>query len=327
MQSFYNIPRPSFQPVSSSSTPTNDPITKHLATIGQITPRNEARWMMSHGRFLAGFGSNDTQPAYAAAQDGYVGSLEKDDDVNGSGIFDEYGRMPTVNATLGVFQDHPSIPGYIDREIEYSVNKEIVDIANGADVVTVAGGGLTYQERGGLPRPFDRAGTGPKRPDQYLTAGTNVEDVFVGLTEEPYIPPMVVAPVMPDIVVSRPQAAAPAQIFAPPKATSPNAAPSTSAAALLPPASLVDVRVPAGMQTIVGQPTPTRRIAAYPGFSRVGSRDTSRTMDLIKPIAGHRALQGFGDDSSSTKDLVVYALAGAFLGAAAGYVYNMVKEK
>lgn len=360
------VSRPTRQPyVPTGLIPTTDPITSQLFRIGQVGPRYENRWMMNHGRFLSGLGSNDTQPGYNADTDRYVESLEQDDDVNGSGMFDTYGRKPTVNATLGVFQDHPSIPGYIDREVQYAVSREVVDISNGADVVTVAGGGLTYQERGGLPVPFDRAGQGPSRPAQYLSQANSVEDVFVGLTDEPFIPPMVVAPVMPDLVVSRPSPSAPAQMFAPPSAMSP-----------------VNVGVPAGAISVVGRPSAPQMIPSFPAARPISSVNTSLVSDVLKPIAGPNrpisaqaapsnrplrliarapmptfrlsststpyppvssqytpqqpplrllpaaapALRGFGaDDTSTGPGIATYAFAGLLVGAAAAMVWHASK--
>jgi hypothetical protein len=101
----------------------------------------------------------------------FLRELEGEDDVYGSGIFDQSGRGPTVHATLGVFEDHPSLPGYVGREVQFAVSKEVADITSGADVVVVPGGGMSYQERGGKIVQYDRFGPTPPRPDYVPPAG------------------------------------------------------------------------------------------------------------------------------------------------------------
>jgi len=142
---------------------------------------------MAHGRYLAGLGGeNETQvPWDPDYREDFMRDLEKEDDVYGSGIFDTYGRDPTVNPDMGVFSDNPSLPGFIDREVQYQVSKDIYDIANGADVVTVASGGMTYQEKGGLSVPFDRAGMAPCPPPRALPPPTKMNQVYVDLWPTP----------------------------------------------------------------------------------------------------------------------------------------------
>jgi hypothetical protein len=178
--------RQPFVPVDYSATqlPTNDPITKWLYKIGQTAPGVEQRWAMQHGRYLSGLGANETQAPYAAKPDSYTRSLEKDDDVLGSGIFDSYGRQPTVNFELGVFADHPSLPGYIEREVQFSVSKDIADITSGADVVIVPAGGMTYQEKAGYPAPFDRQGPTPCPPHLEFAPAPFREDVYATLSPQ-----------------------------------------------------------------------------------------------------------------------------------------------
>lgn len=167
--------------------PTRDPITNVLYKIGQVGPRAEDDWNMSHGRYLAGLGGeNETQaPWDPDFKTDFMRDLELEDDVFGSGIFDTYGRGPTVNPDMGVFADNPSLPGFIDREIQYTVSQDIYDITSGADVITVAGGGMTYQERGGLPVPFNRIGPTPCPPPRMLPPPTDLRQVYVGLNPTP----------------------------------------------------------------------------------------------------------------------------------------------
>lgn len=150
--------------------------------LGQVSPRTQERWNMAHGRHLAGLGGNETeQPWDPEFRSEAMEQLEAEDDVHGSGIFDSYGRAPTVNHELGVFADHPSLPGFIDREVQYAVSKDIYDITSGADVVTVAGGGMSYQERGGLPVPFDWQGRKPLPPPRALPPPTSRTQGYVSL--------------------------------------------------------------------------------------------------------------------------------------------------
>jgi hypothetical protein len=125
-----------------------DPISSRLPLIGQLNPVIEERWSLSQGRAVAGFGA--VPESYQGERhDDYVQQIESDDDVVGSGIFDESGRPGTVHKTMGVFSDHPSLPGYIAREVQFAVSKEVIDLPSGADVVVVPGGGMAYVERGG----------------------------------------------------------------------------------------------------------------------------------------------------------------------------------
>jgi hypothetical protein len=146
-----------------------DSISSRLAWIGQENPYPEAKYRHWHGRYLQGLdgleglGSMNVNEGDASFQhDDLLNSMEEDDDVYGSGIFDRPGRADTIHSTLGVFADHPSLPGYIGRERQFAVNPDLHDVANGADVVAVPGGGMAYVERGGRqvdisgrPNPFN----------------------------------------------------------------------------------------------------------------------------------------------------------------------------
>lgn len=165
-------------------TPTRDPITRHLYKIGQVGPNTEQEWMMHHGRYLAGLGGlNETQPPWDREfKETHTRELEEEDDVHGSGIFDTYGRQATVHTNMGVFADHPSVPGFIDREVQYAVNRNIADLPSGADVVTVAGGGMTYIERNRFPVPFDRTGPTPCPPELQPPPPTALDEVYASMS-------------------------------------------------------------------------------------------------------------------------------------------------
>jgi len=137
-----------------------DPISSKLPLIGQMNPTIETRWRLSQGRAVAGFGS--VAEAYQQERrDAYVQEIEGEDDVYGSGIFDMSGREGTVHPQLGVFSDHPSLPGYIAREVQFAVSKDIIDPTAGAQVVAVPGGGMAYVERGGR-------NVGPLQTDDHM---------------------------------------------------------------------------------------------------------------------------------------------------------------
>ena len=123
---------------------TTDAFNKAQAVLGQITPRTRERFMEPAGRFLAG--DDLAAEARSGWNDSLLSELERDDDVNGSGIFDAAGTS-TVHRTMGVFEDHPSLPGYIARSPPFSVSE--VTSPSGASVVEVPGGGMIYVETGG----------------------------------------------------------------------------------------------------------------------------------------------------------------------------------
>lgn len=141
-----------------------DWIAQQTDWIGQIGPAVQNRHAARYGRSLMGTDGLGAAPAQESGS-GFIRELEGDDDVYGSGIFDEHGRRSTVHRMLGVFEDHPSLPGYIEREVQFAVSPEIADIANGADVVVVPGGGMTYAEFAGKMVPPERRGPPVPRPD------------------------------------------------------------------------------------------------------------------------------------------------------------------
>lgn len=135
-----------------------------LPFVGQLGPAAYSTISNSHGRRLAGFGQDEVLPQSGDpsklpdAEDWHDSSLrqlEEDDDVVGSGVFDTGGPRgrQTVHEDMGVFQDHPSIPGFIARNPPYTQNTEVLDVVTGGPTVEVAGGGLFYIERDGRPAP------------------------------------------------------------------------------------------------------------------------------------------------------------------------------
>jgi hypothetical protein len=136
-----------------------DPISSVLARTGQESRATRDRYMREHGRFYSGLGSDvsldDPFPGNPNAGDLFysdneaMDALEAEDDVAGSGIFDQPGRRSTIHSTLGVFADHPSLPGYAAREQPFAVSQDVTDPIHHADVVYLPAGGMTYVERGG----------------------------------------------------------------------------------------------------------------------------------------------------------------------------------
>lgn len=125
--------------------------------LGQINPRDRERLMMEHGRNLAGLGRTEGWGGDSEYDERSASALEKDDDVVGSGVFDMPGHKNTVHATLGVFADHPNLPGYIARELPFRPSEEVESVPSGAQVITVPGGGMTWGGRligGGTSAPL-----------------------------------------------------------------------------------------------------------------------------------------------------------------------------
>lgn len=139
--------------------PTFDPITTNLWRIGQINHRFEQGWKMAHGRYLAGFNgfgamTNMEEPYDPKFDSDRMSKLESQDDVSGSGIFDAPGTRANLHRSYGVFEDYASVPGYVQRENLFRPSDEVKDI-NGAEVVVVPSGGMTFREQNGVPIDFD----------------------------------------------------------------------------------------------------------------------------------------------------------------------------
>lgn len=114
---------------------------------GQINPSIRSDINMQYGRQLAGLGRSEGHEGDSDYADKSLSTLESDDDVLGSGIFDAPGSQGTVHVTLGVFRDHPNIPGYIAREIPFKPSTEVESVPSGAQVIVVPGGGMTWGGR------------------------------------------------------------------------------------------------------------------------------------------------------------------------------------
>lgn len=71
--------------------------------------------------------------------------LSQADDVRGNGVFDPNGSHGNIHPDEGIFQDHQSIPGYMDRDQFYTPS-EVFDIPGGGNVMYVPGGATSFQQ-------------------------------------------------------------------------------------------------------------------------------------------------------------------------------------
>lgn len=160
---------------------------RNLDHIISSSPETVRRMRNRYGRYLSGFGSEDMtgstgyDPRY---QGQHVYDLEKEDDTFGSGIFDPKGRGGTDNPNMGIFAGHYSLPGYVARDVPFTVMKDVTDITDDADVVSVPGGGMYYvEDRGQLARA---APGGPTwRPAIQPSGWTRYDQVYVDMQGKP----------------------------------------------------------------------------------------------------------------------------------------------
>jgi hypothetical protein len=104
-----------------------------------------------HGRYLSGTGMGDPKGAGydLTYRDTEVLALEAEDDTDGSGIFDQKGRLATANPDTGVFATHNSLPGYASREVPFTVSRDITDVTDNAAVIGIPSGGMVNVEKDG----------------------------------------------------------------------------------------------------------------------------------------------------------------------------------
>lgn len=96
------------------------------------------------GRNLAGLGQMNIDDVNAEGIQDYPNELDilqVADDVVGNGVFDPNGSHGNVHPDYGVFQDHVSLPGYIDREMFYAPS-EVIDATTGRPTMYVPGGAV-----------------------------------------------------------------------------------------------------------------------------------------------------------------------------------------
>lgn len=164
---------------------------RKIGRLGSVSPYVRQRMKAQHGRYLSGLGSESPSgeighDPYFQGQETY--DLEHQDDTYGSGIFDPGGRPGTSNSNMGVFASHYSLPGYLAREVPFTVSRDVSDVTDGAEVVVVPAGGMVYvEQRGKLTAP---AVLGPTwRPPSLQPAGVTAREQPYAFLNRPGQPP------------------------------------------------------------------------------------------------------------------------------------------
>lgn len=112
---------------------------------------------LAHGRFLAGLGSTNMEPAYAFNE---LAVMAEMDDIQGNGVFDPHGSQKNVHPGAGVFATNYSLPGMHARERPFSFSEER-DVTTGRPIRAVPSGAvandssaqIAFLEQGLYPRP------------------------------------------------------------------------------------------------------------------------------------------------------------------------------
>lgn len=259
------------------------PWIRNMDMVGQISPAVEARMNKIQGRNLSGFGSTaediGTGPSTTSQS---LEEMESLDDTYGSGIFDNLGRQATSNAGTGVFESSYSLPGYVGREIPFTVSPEVRDLTDDADVVVVPGGGMAYVERHGrLAGPHRlREGRPPPPSVQQTPLTTNPtprDRVYVEMSYGREIPIHGAAPRLRGVM--------------------PTATP--------------------GIALVPGSPGERRVLPT--GERRVPQRDDVIPVDPRSRIARAEPLSGFGEVSPTIKYGFIGLALGAAAGVAVHY--------
>jgi len=103
----------------------------------------------AHGRNLAGMDSSNFDRKNAEGIETYpneLNALSVSDDIVGNGVFDPNDTHGNIHPEDGIFQDHQSLPGYIDRDKFYA-KSEVRDLTQpNAYTVYVPGGAVSFQE-------------------------------------------------------------------------------------------------------------------------------------------------------------------------------------
>lgn len=287
---------------------------------GGPNPDTVATMRKNYGRYLAGFGGES--PSGAVGYDPrYQGQeiydLEGQDDTYGSGIFDPAGRAGTSNPNMGVFASHDSLPGYIAREVPFTVSRDVTDITDNADVVIVPGGGMAYvEQRGKLTGP---AIMGPTwRPPQIEPAGwTHRDQVYAfenrGNQKGHYLNPNAPVTGPPRFGPDRPEAQAQ------PVPMSPNWQPMPMRPQFerVPKRSIVDAtQTPVPIEDYADPVAPSA--PSMPMFPGVPLRNT------FNVATQQIAIDGLGAEESEKSSMSTAKLlgAGVIFGAAAGFIYK-----
>lgn len=128
-----------------------------LRPTSSTAPYYQGRLDLAHGRYLAGLGSTEMEPAYA---DNELRLMAEMDDVQGNGIFDPDGSEKKIHPNSGVFAVNYNLPGYHAREIPFGFSEER-DVTTGRPIRAVPSGAvandssaqIAYMEQGLYPRP------------------------------------------------------------------------------------------------------------------------------------------------------------------------------
>lgn len=105
----------------------------------------------TRGRFLAGLSGMDIKETDMLSADGikdYANELDTlavADDVVGNGVFDPPGTAGNIHPDYGVFADHESLPGYIERDQFYTPS-EVIDATTGKRVMYVPAGAVAIDK-------------------------------------------------------------------------------------------------------------------------------------------------------------------------------------
>ena len=128
-----------------------------LRASSSTAPAYQGKIDRAHGRYLAGLGSTDMEPAYAFNE---LQVMAEMDDVQGNGIFDPYGSQKNIHAGAGVFATNYNLPGYQAREVPFGFSEER-DVTTGRPIRIVPSGAvandssaqIAFLENGLYPRP------------------------------------------------------------------------------------------------------------------------------------------------------------------------------
>jgi hypothetical protein len=148
-----------------------------------------------HGRFLSGLGGPKGAGYDVTYRDTEVLALEAEDDTDGSGIFDQKGRLATSNPDTGSFASHNSLPGYISREVPFTVSRDVTDITDDAAVIYIPGGGMINVEKGGDMYGAPVLGPVPRGPKLAIAPPTGRMQPYADLIGPPQAPLFPRAPV------------------------------------------------------------------------------------------------------------------------------------
>ena len=126
-------------------------------------PFYESGIQSMYGRNLAGTDhevqDERAEPAWATNE---LALYARQDDVQGSGIFDPPGTHPNIHPDAGVFATRYSLPGYHARERPFS-ESEVVDVTTGRPIRAVPAGAVAMDSAAQIA--FIEAGLyGPPQP-------------------------------------------------------------------------------------------------------------------------------------------------------------------